>query len=140
MFFEGLLNEFWFEIQLQNYSQGTIDTYCYNVTLFIMYVKEMEMIWCHCILRKFIKHQQPLGNKASYISSFIKSLRTYLKYLDKEEYLYVDIIKNMSILRGIIDIVEQLCTKGISVHVLNIGLLENSNIGKFFLTTLLAIG
>lgn len=38
-----------------------------------------------------------------------------------------------------IQIVEELFKKGVSVHVLNVGLLENTNMGKFFLTTLLAV-
>lgn len=38
-----------------------------------------------------------------------------------------------------IQIVQQLFDRGIAVHVLNIGLLENSSMGKFFLTTLLAV-
>lgn len=38
-----------------------------------------------------------------------------------------------------IDIVQELFNKGVSVHVLNIGLLENTSMGKFFLTTMLAI-
>lgn len=38
-----------------------------------------------------------------------------------------------------IQIVENLFNKGIAVHALNIGLLENTSMGKFFLATLLAI-
>ncbi|MGL4730344.1 MAG: recombinase family protein [Clostridium sp.] len=38
-----------------------------------------------------------------------------------------------------IEIVQQLFNKGVAVHVLNIGLLENTSMGKFFLTTLLAV-
>lgn len=38
-----------------------------------------------------------------------------------------------------IEIVQELFKKGVAVHVLNIGLLENTSMGKFFLTTLLAI-
>ena len=38
-----------------------------------------------------------------------------------------------------IQIVQGLFDKGVSVHVLNVGLLENSSMGKFFLTTLLAV-
>lgn len=38
-----------------------------------------------------------------------------------------------------IKIVEQLFEKGVSVHILNIGLLENTSMGKFFLTVLLAV-
>lgn len=39
-----------------------------------------------------------------------------------------------------ISIVESLFEKNVSVHVLNVGLLENTSMGKFFLTTLLAVG
>lgn len=38
-----------------------------------------------------------------------------------------------------IQIVQKLFDKGIAVHVLNVGLLENTSMGKFFLTTLLAV-
>ena len=38
-----------------------------------------------------------------------------------------------------IQIVQELFNRGIAVHVLNIGLLENTTMGKFFLTTLLAV-
>ena len=38
-----------------------------------------------------------------------------------------------------IKIVEELFEKEISVHVLNVGLLENTTMGKFFLTTMLAV-
>ena len=38
-----------------------------------------------------------------------------------------------------IKIIEQLFEKGVSVHILNIGLLENTTMGKFFLTVLLAV-
>ncbi|MGL5634722.1 MAG: recombinase family protein [Sarcina sp.] len=39
---------------------------------------------------------------------------------------------------GII-IIEELFKKGVAVHVLNIGLLEDTTMGKFFLTTMLAV-
>lgn len=38
-----------------------------------------------------------------------------------------------------IEIVQSLFDKGVYVHVLNVGLLENTTMGKFFLTTLLAV-
>lgn len=38
-----------------------------------------------------------------------------------------------------IHLVQELFAKGVSVHVLNVGLLENTTMGKFFLTTLLAV-
>lgn len=38
-----------------------------------------------------------------------------------------------------IDVVKKLFKKGVSVHVLNVGLLENTNMGNFFLQTMLAV-
>lgn len=38
-----------------------------------------------------------------------------------------------------IDIIEGLFAKGVKVHVLNVGLLENTTMGRFFLQTLLAV-
>lgn len=38
-----------------------------------------------------------------------------------------------------IQVIENLFNKSVSVHVLNVGLLENTTMGKFFLTTLLAV-
>lgn len=38
-----------------------------------------------------------------------------------------------------IELIEQLFNKDVKVHVLNVGLLENTNMGRFFLTTLLAV-
>lgn len=38
-----------------------------------------------------------------------------------------------------IELIEQLFAKGVKVHVLNVGLLEDTTMGQFFLTTLLAV-
>lgn len=38
-----------------------------------------------------------------------------------------------------IEIIEKLFEKGVKVHVLNVGLLENTTMGRFFLQTLLAV-
>ncbi|WP_245396995.1 recombinase family protein, partial [Clostridioides difficile] len=38
-----------------------------------------------------------------------------------------------------INLIQNLFDSGISVHVLNVGLLENTTLGKFFITTLLAV-
>ena len=38
-----------------------------------------------------------------------------------------------------IRIVEDLFSRGVSVHVLNVGLLENTSLGRFFLTVMLAV-
>ena len=38
-----------------------------------------------------------------------------------------------------IELVEMLFSKGVAVHVLNVGLLEDTTMGRFFLTTMLAV-
>lgn len=38
-----------------------------------------------------------------------------------------------------IELIQELFSKGVSVHVLNIGLLENTSMGQFFITTMLAV-
>lgn len=38
-----------------------------------------------------------------------------------------------------IELVQSLFNMGVNVHVMNVGLLENTDMGKFFLTTLLAV-
>lgn len=38
-----------------------------------------------------------------------------------------------------IDLIKKLFVKGVKVHVLNVGLLENTSMGNFFITTLLAV-
>ncbi|MFT9817790.1 recombinase family protein [Lysinibacillus sp. NPDC056185] len=38
-----------------------------------------------------------------------------------------------------IEVIEALFERGVRVHVLNVGLLENTTMGRFFLTTLLAV-
>ncbi len=38
-----------------------------------------------------------------------------------------------------IEIIEDLFKKGVAVHVLNVGLLEDTTMGRFFMTTMLAV-
>ena len=38
-----------------------------------------------------------------------------------------------------IEVIEELFERGVKVHVLNVGLLENTTMGRFFLTTMLAV-
>ena len=38
-----------------------------------------------------------------------------------------------------LEVIQKLFDKGVAVHVLNVGLLENTSMGKFFITTLLAV-
>lgn len=110
MLLEDLLKEFLFELQIQNYSQRTMDTYRYNVGLFISYLREFEVVDLDDVLplhiKKFIKHQQALGSKASYINVLIKSLRAYFSYLQKEDYLEVDLMRKIKLLKEEVTIIE----------------------------------
>lgn len=63
-----------------------------------------------------------------------------IKSLDKNHILVVSKLDRLArnTVEGI-EIVERLFNMGVSVHVLNVGLLENTTMGRFFLTTLLAV-
>lgn len=63
-----------------------------------------------------------------------------VKTLKKDDTLVVTKLDRLArnTIEGI-EIVQDLFNKNISVHVLNVGLLENTTMGKFFLTTLLAV-
>lgn len=67
-------------------------------------------------------------------------LNKILNQLDNGDMLVVSKLDRLArnTVEGI-TIIEDLFSKNVSVHVLNIGLLENTTMGKFFLTTLLAI-
>lgn len=63
-----------------------------------------------------------------------------LKQLEENDMLVVSKLDRLArnTVEGI-QIVQSLFDRGVSVHVLNVGLLENTTMGKFFLTTLLAV-
>lgn len=67
-------------------------------------------------------------------------LNTLLEGLEKGDTLVVTKLDRLArnTVEGI-QIIEGLFAKGVAVHVLNVGLLENTTMGKFFLTTLLAV-
>jgi DNA invertase Pin-like site-specific DNA recombinase len=67
-------------------------------------------------------------------------LNNLLSILKKNDILVVTKLDRLA--RNTVEgirIVEDLFNKGVSVHVLNIGVLENTSMGRFFLTTLLAV-
>lgn len=67
-------------------------------------------------------------------------LTNLLKELQQNDLLVVTKLDRLArnTVEGI-QIIQDLFDRGISVHVLNVGLLENTSMGKFFLTTLLAV-
>lgn len=67
-------------------------------------------------------------------------LKGILKELKKGDTLVVNKLDRLARnTKEGIEIVEDLFNKDVSVHVLNVGLLENTTMGRFFLTTLLAV-
>ena len=67
-------------------------------------------------------------------------LKSLLKRLNVGDTLMVTKLDRLAwnVIEGI-DLVRNLFDRGVKVHVLNIGLLENTAMGNFFLTTLLAV-
>ncbi len=67
-------------------------------------------------------------------------LNNLIKDLKKNDVLVVAKLDRLArnTVEGI-ELVQELFNKGVRVHVLNVGLLENTSMGKFFLTTLLAV-
>lgn len=67
-------------------------------------------------------------------------LNDLLNRLEENDFLVVSKLDRLArnTVEGI-NLVQELFNKGVSVHVLNVGLLENTSMGKFFLTTLLAV-
>lgn len=100
-----LLKEFTFELEIKNYSKQTIETYQYNTTQFLTYLKEQHDIVediedvAPVHVKKFIQHQLNLGFKATYVNTLIKSLRAFFKYLEAEEYVHKSIMTKVKLLR-----------------------------------------
>lgn len=67
-------------------------------------------------------------------------LQEVLSLLEKADTLVVTKLDRLArnTVEGI-EIVKELFSRGVKVHVLNVGLLEDTTMGRFFLTTLLAV-
>jgi len=69
-----------------------------------------------------------------------KEFQALLKRLEKGDTLVVTKLDRLARnTKEGIEIIENLFKKGVKVHVLNVGLLEDTTMGKFFLQTLLAV-
>ena len=67
-------------------------------------------------------------------------LKKVLSLLESDDTLVVTKLDRLARnTREGIEIIEALFAKGVKVHVLNVGLLENTTMGRFFLQTLLAV-
>lgn len=101
---KDLLKEFTFDLQIKNYSKRTIETYNYNTDQFIHYLSEHHEIseiedisTVH--VKKFVQYQMDIGNKATYINTLIKSLRSFYTYLIAEEYVTLNIMARTKLLK-----------------------------------------
>lgn len=99
-----LLKEFEFDLKIRNYSKQTILTYNYNVIQFINYLNDQHQITdiediSSLHVKKFIQYHLQIGNKASYINTIIKSLRSFYVYLIQEEYISFNILSKIKLLK-----------------------------------------
>ncbi|MBG9938494.1 recombinase [Bacillus tropicus] len=108
---DNLLKEFIFELKIKNYSDRTVDTYKYNVGLFITYLNEHHEVddiedIAPFHIKKFVQHQIGLGKKANYINTLIKSLRSFFKYLVTEEYMPMNIMSKIHLLKEDTEVIK----------------------------------
>lgn len=101
---KDLLKEFTFDLQIKNYSKRTIETYNYNTDQFIKYLNEYHEISeiediSSMHVKKFVQYQLDIGNKATYINTLIKSLRSFYTYLVAEEYITLNIMTRTKLLK-----------------------------------------
>ncbi|SFJ43496.1 Site-specific recombinase XerD [Halobacillus dabanensis] len=107
----SLLKEFLFDLQIKNYSERTIDTYKYNCSQLVYYLRDNfeiedieEVSTLH--VKKFIQHQTSIGNRPTYINSLIKSLRAFYVYLVEEEYVTLNVMKKVKFLKEEIPVIK----------------------------------
>ena len=104
MLISDLLKAFIFDLQIENYSNRTRETYSYNVGQLIQYLAEHhekteieDVSSLH--IKKFTKHQQAIGNKSTYINTLIKGIRAFYVFLLKEEYVALNIMSKIKLLK-----------------------------------------
>ncbi|USK64854.1 tyrosine-type recombinase/integrase [Peribacillus frigoritolerans] len=104
MFIKDLLKEFTFDLQIKNYSKRTIETYNYNVGQLINFlethhdISDVEDV-SSLHIKKFIQYQNEIGNKSNYINTIIKSLRAFYSYLVNEEYVSLNVLAKIKLLK-----------------------------------------
>lgn len=95
-----LLEEFLLELKISNKSDRTIKSVKNNCTLFIKFIaKEFNISTLEQLnknhIKAYITYKQSLGLKATYINSIIKNLRMFFNYLNVEEYLSINFMKQI---------------------------------------------
>jgi integrase/recombinase XerD len=117
-----LLKEFMFDLEIKNYSKRTIETYRYNVSQFIYYLRDNfeiddveDVSSLH--VKKFIQYQTEIGNKPTYINSLIKSMRAYYVYLLNEEYVEMNVMKKIKLLKEDKTVIKTFTDKEVSAMI-----------------------
>lgn len=104
MLLKDLQKEFTFDLQIKNYSKRTIETYNWNLDQLTSYLLEQHDIndvedVSSLYIKKFIQYQIEIGNKSNYINTIIKSLRAFYTYLVGEEYVTLNIMSKIKLLK-----------------------------------------
>ena len=100
---ELLLEEFLFDLKVQNYSERTSATYMYNSKVFINYLKDMDVLNADEIrtahLKGLIQTLQAKGFKATYINTILKCVRQFFHYMVREGYVPSNPAEKVSLLK-----------------------------------------
>lgn len=104
MLLKDLQKEFTFDLQIKNYSKRTIETYNWNLDQLTSYLLEQNDISevedvSSLHIKKLIQYQIEMGNKSNYINTIIKSLRAFYSYLVSEEYVALNIMSKIKLLK-----------------------------------------
>lgn len=119
LFIKDLLKEFTFDLQIKNYSKRTIETYNYNVNQLANYLNDNHEITeiedvATVHVKRFIQYQLENGNKASYLNTMIKSLRAFYYYLVAEEYVTLNVMTRIKLLREDKTVIKTFTDKEVS--------------------------
>lgn len=104
MLIKDLLKEFTFDLKIKNYSKRTMETYNYNVNQLMSFLGEHHDITdiedvSSLHIKKFVQYQLEIGNKSNYINTIIKSLRAFYSYLVSEEYVSLNVLAKIKLLK-----------------------------------------
>lgn len=101
---DKLLDEFLLDLQLKNYSERTIKSVRNNNRLFFSYLKSQydiedieEVKKPH--VKSYLRYKQASKLQPTYINSILKNLRMFFKYLEEEEYIYINPVEKVSFIK-----------------------------------------
>lgn len=97
----------------------TIETYNYNVIQLANYLNDNHEITeiedvATVHVKRFIQYQLEYGNKASYLNTMIKSLRAFYYYLVAEDYVTLNVMTRIKLLKEDKTLIKTFTDKEIS--------------------------